>query len=184
MRQILTVPALLVLVATAAPGQASWDAELGIQGGIARIKPAGTGGNDQTDVWDLPGLASGYGALFAVVPVTRRLAVEPALVLIQTSVGEPTALFASATSVTLGLRGNVGLASRFYAATGGVLNYSESSGTHDFQLGIQAALGYRITLGRRLRGRLEAHAITFRKTDNLEPLNVYALLFGLSARLK
>lgn len=70
-----------------------------------------------------------------------------------------------------------------YAALGGALGYSESGGVHETQLGLQAALGYRVHIGGPINGRVEALALTARKTNNFAPINLYAVLLGVSARL-
>lgn len=184
MRQSIAALVLAVLVATAAEAQRSWRPAIGIQGGFARIKPTGTNARDQIDLWDLPGSGSGYGSLFVIVPVADRFALEPALALVQTSVGAPGAFFASSSDVTFGLRGDFALPAHCYAALGGVLGYSESGGVHETQLALQAALGFRLHLGGPIDGRLEALGITARKTNNFAPANVYAVLLGVSARLR
>ena len=183
MRPFFAALALASLVATAAEAQRAWRPEIGVQGGFARIKPTGTKASDQIDLWDLPGSGSGYGSLFVIVPVTKRFALEPALALVQTSIGAPGAFFASSSDVTLGLRGDFALPAHFYTALGGVLGYSESGGAHETQLALQAALGVRVHLGGPIDGRLEALGITARKTNNFAPANVYAVLLGISARL-
>lgn len=187
MRPLFAALTLALLVATTAEAQRAWRPEFGVQGGFARIKPTGTKASDQIDLWDLPGSGSGYGSLFVVIPVTRRFAIEPALALVQTAIGiVPTAIHASSTDVTVGLRGNYALPTlpaHLYAALGGTLGYSESGGVHETQLGLQVALGYRVHIGGPINGRLEALGMTARKTNNFAPANLYAVLLGVSARL-
>ncbi len=181
-RNLVVVLALAVSIAPAA-AQRSWSPELGIQGGVARLKPTGTGASDATDLWDLPGFGSGYGALFVVIPVRGRFAAEPSVSAFESSVGEPRIFFSSTTSATLGLRGDYAVTTKLYAAAGGSLAYFRSSGRHDAQLGLQAAVGFRTHIGDRLRGRAEALVMTLRQTEMSLPGNIYALLLGLSARL-
>lgn len=186
MRPLFAVLTLASLSATAGEAQRTWRPEIGVQGGFARIKPTGTKASDQIDLWDLPGSGSGYGSLFVVIPVTKRFAIEPALAVVQTSIGAPNAFFASSSDVTFGLRGNYALPplpAHFYAALGGALGYSESGGVHETQLGLQVALGYRVHIGGPINGRLEALGMTARKTNNFAPANLYAVLLGVSARL-
>ena len=185
MRPLFAALALALLVATAAAAQRAWNPELGIQGGFARVKPAGTRASDQVDLVDLPGFGlapglPGYGTLFAVIPLRGKVAIEPAISMLQFSLGG----VIGGTGVHLGLRGDVAVTRGLYAAAGGTLGYSESGGGHDEQLGLQAALGYRMHLSSRLNARVEALANTLRQTARLRPATVYAVLFGLSARLK
>ena len=195
MRTLVAVIALAAMAATSARAQKAWRPEIGIQGGFARIKPTGTKASDQIDLWDLPGTgprdlprsASGYGSLFVVVPVAKWFAIEPSLAVVQTSIGVPNVFFGSSSDVTFGLRGNYALPAlpaHFYAALGGALGYSESGGVHETQLSLQVALGYRLHIRGPMNGRLEALGMTARKTNNFAPANLYAVLLGVSARLK
>jgi hypothetical protein len=177
---------LAVFVASGAQAQARWSPEIGIQGGYIRIKPAGTGRADQIDLYDIPGanfldLVPAYGSFFAIVPVSRRIALEPALRFSQT-----TPSLTLGTTATLGLRADYALTTKLYAATGGVLTYVEEFGVHEHQLGLQAAFGYRLKLSRRLNGRLEAQWSTMRRADQspIGPHNTYALLLGVSTRVR
>lgn len=182
MRQL---PALFALAALAAPGaaaQARWTPEIGIQAGMTRVKPTGTGAPDQVDLWDLPGDGSSYATLFAIIPVTRRLALEPSVSASQFSFGDVGGLFAFAagTNLALALRGDLAIVSGLYAAAGGAALYSESGGTHTTQLGVVAAVGYRVHARPRLTVRLEAQGTSMRGSDVARPFNVYALLLGIS----
>lgn len=184
MRRLLAVLTLGALAVFPLAAQRLWTAEIGVRGGWVRFKPSGTAAADQTDLADLPGFSSGYGSLFAVVPVTGGLAIEPSLGLIQFSVLEPTvSLFVSRTNVDLGLRANFAFTPQVYGAVGPALLYSESGGQHDTQVGLQAALGFRTALSPRLRARIEAMVISYPRgaRNLLIPANVYGLLFGLSA---
>jgi len=175
--------AALVLCAGApAAAQALWSPEIGVQGGFARVKPAGTNFADQADLFDLPGFFSGYGSAFAIIPASGRLAIEASLGFAQASVGEPTLFFQSVTTANLGLRGDVAVGPHVYGAAGFALNYQESGGLHDHHLGIQAAVGYRTRLTGALRVRAEATWITLPHgaRGQFVPLNVYGLLLGIS----
>ena len=184
------LPALLTVATLAAAplaAQRLWTPEIGVQGGIARFKPAGTVAPDQSDLFDLPGFSSGYGPLFVVIPVGARLALEPSIGLTQASVGASSiGLFIGNTNADLGLRADYAITSHAFAALGGALIYSESGGQHDAQFGVQAALGYRAPLSSRITARLEAIVVAMARgtNDQLPPADLYAVLLGLSARAK
>lgn len=183
MRRLIVLLALTAVAPASAAAQASWIPEIGIQGGIARLKPAGTGARDQIDVWDFPGNGSTYPTLFAIVPVGGRFALEPSLSAAQFSLGEAGGLvpFVAGTTLNLTLRGDVALVSGLYAAGGGSVLWGESGGEQDTQLGLVAAVGYRVRLRPHLTARLEAQGTTMRRTDLTPPSNVYALRLGISA---
>ena len=179
MRTLTVVLALLALGAETAAAQQRWNTEIGIQGGYSRLKPAGTSANDYVDAFDLPGangqIAASYNAFFVTLKWKDKVALEP-------SVG-----FASIAGqfnqVGLGLRADYSLSPKLYAAGGAVISGFSSSGITDYQLGLQAALGYRLHLTGRINGRLEANWITTKATDVVGAVNVYSLLFGVSTRL-
>lgn len=174
---------MLVTVAAPAVAQQRWHPEIGIQGGYARMKPAGTGqSGDYIDLFEFP--APGYlvpllsyGPLYATIPWSDRFAIEPTLGLAQLQIG-----VADLTTVRVGVRGNYAFTNHLYAGLGGVLNYI-SSGTDQMQLGAQLGVGYRFGLGPRLGGRVEASWISTRPNPNIGAANTYALLFGVAARL-
>jgi len=159
-----------------------WTPEIGFRAGLVRVEPTGTGATDYTDNLDLPatGGAAGtpaYGAIFGIVPVTGRLALEPSLAGIQLAFP----FLGSASGLSVGLRADVALTRHLYFAAGGDLLYLEAGGTHDTRLGAEAALGARFRIAPALRARIEAQATTFAKSERLAPANAYALLVGLSA---
>ena len=180
MRKLIAVLALATLGASAASAQQNWNTEIGIQGGYSRFKPAGTSARDEVDVFDVPG-ASGqvgqisYNSFFAILKWKDKIALEPSM-----SFGSVAGVF---NVVGLGLRANYALSPKFYAAGGGNLGYFASGGVTDYQLGIQAAVGYRLRVTGRLNGRLEANWISAGATDQTGAINVYSLLFGISTRL-
>ncbi len=184
MRKLVIAVGLTAVVASAADAQRQWTSEIGIQGGFARIKPAGTGLSDQADLIALPafsagGLIPGGTALFAVVPVSNKAAVEPSVGLSQ---------FTDATGggglnlVTLGLRVDYALSPKLYGAFGPTYTFSHSV-IGASQVGLQAAAGYRLKLSSALNGRVEAKWTTWGKTDDLPARNVYAVEFGVTAPL-
>lgn len=184
MRRVTVVLGLAALVATSAQAQrGSWQSELGIQGGYVRIKPTGTGANDQIDLLSLP--ASGnylFGALastsmFAVIPWRDKMAVEVGFAAQQEE-------FQSnhPTLARVGLRMDYAISPKIYAAAGGSLFYIENDGAHESQLGVHAAVGYRLPLTSRLNGRVEAQASFMKKASLIFPHNDYGLVFGVSSR--
>lgn len=185
MRRLLLAVTVAVLCAPPLAAQRLWSAELGVRGGFARFKPAGTAAADQSDLLDLPGFGSGYGSLFALIPAGARVAIEPSIGFTQASIGEQSfGIFFSTSSVDLGLRGDYAVTANVFLALGGELVYTESSGQHDIQLGLQAAVGYRTPLSARLAARIEGQVTALARggSANLQPANVYALLLGVSAR--
>lgn len=180
MRKCIAVLALIGLGAGTASAQSSWNSEFGIQGGYARIVVPGTG--TKIDAFDLPGfsispLLPTYNSLFAILPYKDKIAIEPSL-----SASQGNAL-GDATLFNLGLRADYALTPKVYAAAGATLHWVETGGVHETQLGVQAALGYRLHLVGALNARLEAHVIATKKAAQLPPADVYALLFGVSHRV-
>lgn len=179
MRTCIAVLALVILGADAASAQSRWNSEIGIQGGYTRLKPAGTNANDYVDVFDLPGangqVAASYSAFFATLKWKDKVALEPSFGF--------ASLAGQITQAGVGLRADYALTPKFYGAGGAVLSYFAASGTTDYQLGVQAALGYRMRLTGRINGRLEANWISTKATDVVGATNAYSLLFGVSTRL-
>lgn len=169
------------LVATTAQAQTAWQTEIGIQGGYSRLKPAGTGTNDQVDNFDIPGVTNNingasHNALYFVLPWKNKIALEPSVSF--------SSVVGAANQASVGLRADYALGRKAYAAGGAILGYlAAGSVATDYQLGLQAAVGYRLRITGRLNGRLEANWITTRGTDQIGPANAYALLLGVSTRL-
>jgi len=178
------VLALVAGVATTAQAQNSWQAELGIQGGYSKVKPAGTGIDDAQSFFMLPGAATivpilTYGSVYAIIPWKGKIAVEPTLGFAQFSLGT------GATAGRLGLRLNYAITPKIYGGAGGVLNYIEQSGTNGTQFGLQLGLGYRLKFSPGLNGRIEAQWVSTANSDNVTgPFNAYSVLVGVSSRLR
>ena len=185
MRPLLTLLAFIALAGTDASAQGQWAREIGVVGGFARFMPAGGGQPRYADRLDLPGSASAYTTLFVVIPLTSRLALEPAIAASHSTFKEASDLSpaASSSNVRLTLRADVAIAAGLYIAAGGLLRYKDLDDAHDIQLGALGAVGYRKDLGSRLAARIEFQWISQRKTDSIVPTNVYALLLGFSHRL-
>lgn len=182
MRKLLAIAALAALSVSTAAAQGSWTRELGIQGGYAKVKPAGTGANDAINLFDIPGgsflySTLGGGALYAIVPWHNKLAVEVQLGGSQTNLGG-TAI----TLARLGLRGDYALTPDIYAAAGGAMHYVQGIAPEHMQLGVQVALGYRKKLTNTINARLEANATAFNKKV-LGAVDVYGVQLGISSSL-
>ncbi len=182
MQRMFAILALLLGVATSAQAQRSWQSEIGVQGGFVRIKPAGTGRTDQIDVFAVPG--ANYvlglltqGSVYAIIPASEKLAVEPSFVVSQLNSG------VTNTTGRLGLRANYALTPKFYAAAGGVLLYLHAASQQSKTLGLQGAVGYRMHLTGPLNARIEANVSATKRTKNLTPFDSYGVLFGVSTRL-
>jgi hypothetical protein len=177
--------AVLTAVSTTARAQRSWQPEIGIQGGVLKAKPAGTGTDDASTFLQLPGGTLfnglvGTPPLFAIIPWKNTLAIEPQLGLLNLS----TTNVGDATILSTVLRLDYAVTPKFYVALGGAHRWFSANGSHDGQLGLVTAAGYRLPVTSRIHGRLEAN-VTFRKKDDSSgPLNTYSLLAGLSANLK
>jgi hypothetical protein len=176
---------MLAALATTSAAAQSWHTALGIQGGFTRFKFTGApGGFNQIDVYGVPstsilGAFPTTGGIFVIVPVADKIALEPSFTFDQANgvVGAP------ATFASLSLRADYALPPRIYAALGLFGYYSTAAGVprQNLQPGLEAAAGYRLHFSSSLEGRVEAHAITVKKTTNNRPFNTYSLLFGLSA---
>jgi len=181
----MTLLAFTALAGTQASAQGRWTPQIGIVGGFARFMPAGGGQPRYADRLELPGSASSYPTLFVVIPLTSRLALEPAIAASRTTFKEASGLFPSASSsnARLTLRADVAVAAGLYVAAGGMIRYKETDSAQDIQLGALGALGYREDLGSSLTARIEFQWISQRRTDSIVPTNLYALLLGFSRRL-
>ena len=178
MQRTFALLAILTAAAVTAQAQRSWQTEFGIQGGFTRVVPAGTGGNP-TDVFSLPGfnlgnLVTSPAGLYVTIPWSQKLAVEGDLAASQFSAG------VTVTVLSLGLRANYALTRAIYAAAGGTLGYNNGIGANETQLGVQAALGYRLGLTRTLNARLEGRTTFLGKAANAQARDMYSVLFGVS----
>ena len=184
MQRTFAILALMGGLATSAQAQRSWEPEIGIQAGYTKVKPAGTGASDAQSFIMLPGASTvapllTYGSLYAIIPWSNKIAVEPTWGFSQFQVGA-----GGATATRIGARIDYAITPKFYGAAGGVLNYLESNGNHGTQLGVQLGLGYRLRLTQGLNGRIEAQWVSAKNADNVTgPFNAYSALIGVSAPL-
>jgi hypothetical protein len=183
-RKLLAIAALAACGMSTAAAQSSWTRELGIEGGYAKLKPAGTGASDAINLFDIPGgsfalySSLGGGSVFAILPWHNKLAIETQLSGTQLNLGGTTV-----TTARLGLRGDYALSPQFYAAVGGVLHYISGLGTNEtMQLGVTAGVGYRRRLTNTINGRLEGN-FTATNKKLLGAFDVYAIRLGISSSL-
>jgi len=185
---LLALSSLLLAAPLAA--QQSWDQEFGIQGGFSRFKLTGTGAKDNIDIYGVPsamvlGIYPTATAAYAIFPLNDKLAIEPGLSFIQVN-GPAVGTFPTMAGISL--RADYAITRSFYGAVGLYSRYAAGSPASiapyaHFQLGVEAAAGYRLHLGRRLNGRIEVQAVTMKKQDTNAPFNVYSVLFGVSTPL-
>jgi hypothetical protein len=181
-RKLSLTLALALAAVTSAAAQSSWNTEIGVRGGFTRVKPTGTGANDYVDIFSIPGLSVGNllptpATLYLIIPKGEKLAIEPSLTFLQL-------VSTTANDIAmLGLRVDYALGEKLYAAGGGALTYASASGSHDTQLGVQAALGYRLRLTGTLNGRIEAQATSWAKSEFIAPRNTYGVELGISTRV-
>lgn len=175
----------LTCAAVPAMAQRFWNPEIGLQGGFAHVKPSGTGASDAINLIDAPGgsfvtAVLSYAPLYAIIPIGQRFAVEPQAGLAQATVSTANAV----TFARLGARLDYAVTQSLYVAGGGVLNDVQTDAPRHLQVGLQAGLGYRTTLGSRLSGRLEVGWITTHGNHGSPPaVNAYTGLIGISSRL-
>lgn len=182
MQRLLTVAAIAVACITIPAMAQNWTAEFGIQSGYTRLKPAGTGAADHVDMFgipnvNLPGFLPASASLFAILPWKRQLAIETSVSVLQ---GDAIGLVGDATFFNFGLRADYAFTRQVYAAAGGALNWIETNGQSETQLGLQGAVGYRFGFVAGLRGRVEANVLFLGKSDLLNPVDAYAVTFGVS----
>lgn len=182
MRTTFAMLALVAGVTTSVQAQRAWQPEIGIQAGYTKSKPSGTGADDAASFIMLPGVSTvapllTYGSLYAIIPWSNKVAVEPTFGFSQFAVT------GGATATRIGARINYAITPRAYGAAGGVFNYIETGGTNGTQLGVQLGLGYRLRLTPRLNGRIEAQWVSTKNSDNIGPSNAYSVLVGVSSPL-
>lgn len=178
-KTLLFLAVALGIAATGAQAQ-GWQTELGIQGGFVRLKPAGTHRNDHVDVLSAPGfdlgpLFPGPSAIYLIVPVGDKVALEPSLSGTILSAGNTLSIFEA------GLRLNYALSKNFYGSAGALLGHVSTVG---YEPGVQVAGGYRFHLTGPVSARLEANVAMWKgKSGAISAIDTYGLLFGISSRL-
>lgn len=175
----------IALVASRGATQ-TWTNQLGLQGGLLRLKPAGTRRHDYIDRWQVPNNGSTVPDLFVVLALTHRVALESGLAASHEKFREASGLIpaSSASEIRLTLRADILITGGAYLAAGAMLRRRHVDASHSTQTGLLAALGYQRSIGSSLGFRLEGQWLTQRKTDSIAPSNVYAILVGISRELK
>ena len=185
MRTTFAMLAVVAGVTTSVQAQQrAWQPEIGFQAGYSQVKPAGTGVDDKNTFIMLPGVSTivpvlTYGSIYAIIPWSNKVAVEPTFGFSQFSLGG-----GSATATRVGARINYAITPKLYGALGGVLNYLSQFGSSGTQFGAQLGLGYRVKLTQSLNGRIEAQWVSTANADNVTgPFNAYSVLLGVSTPL-
>jgi len=183
MKTCLALAVLAGLMSSSLPGQ-TWTSQVGITGGLSRQKPAGTGQNDAIDRWEFPNSGELQSALFVILPLTQRTALETNLAASHSKFTEASGLVPTSTAsdVRLVVRADFAVTANAYVAAGALLRRHAIDGAHSTQSGLVGAIGYRRAIGTDLELRIEAQWLTQRKTDSILPSNVYSLLLGVSRR--
>ena len=158
-----------------------WKTTIGFEGGFARVRAAGLGPSVYRDQIDLPGSGSAFPAVFAIIPVGNRVALEPSLSASHGRINESSGLVATGTAaeMRLSLRADVAIGPGLYVAGGGGIRYLARDNVHSLQPGILTAVGYRRAYGSSLGARVEVRWLSLGKADSVAPSNQYALLVGV-----
>jgi hypothetical protein len=182
--------------AAAAPSRRAWTAQLGVAGGYANVHLIGTG---SVTALALPGYGSafsntigtivpGFGAvtlpptLFAIIPLTDKVAIEPGLDLHRIQGSGQTNF-----SGNLSARLDYAVHGGWYGAVGGNLQYFKSTGVNAAtRPGVNVGWGYRLALPGALGGRVELNYTMFGRNSDLlfDPTNVLGLMVGVTMPLK
>ena len=155
---------LILFVATAAHSSVAgqdWTPQLGIQGGILRQKPAGTGQADQVDRWELPSSGTIQSSFYLIAPLSDRIGLESSLAASHTKFRETNGLFPGSSSgdTRLTVRVDIALKSSIYVAAGGLLRRREVDGGRSIQTGLLGAVGVQPRISTGLTARIEAQWI-------------------------
>lgn len=166
----------------------AWEPVFGFQGGYARAHAVGQG---YLTHLTLPGVGSAFTAfgspagqptLFAIIPIGRKLAIEPGLDLHRLQ-STGTTTFAG----NLSARVNYAVTGGWYGALGGNLVHVKLTGIDAETLtGLNLGWGYRFPLTAGVGGRFEIDYSMMAKNDNLAlpPINTVGLMFGATVPLR
>jgi hypothetical protein len=168
----------------------AWTPQLGFSAGYANIHAPGTATGDIT-VLAFPGFGGGLGAIggaalstpptiWAILPIGRKIALEPGVDLHRTQLGGTTTFLGNFSA-----RLDYAVHGGWYGALGGNLHYIKSTGTSGTRTGLNLGWGYRFGLIGPLGGRVEANYTLFGKSTKLAapPVNVFGLMIGVSMPL-
>src|SRR5437016_9612661 len=120
MRRLVLAFFLATVADSSSAGQ-TWTPQLGVQGGILRQKPAGTGQADQVDRWELPSSGTIQSSFYLIAPLSGRIGLESSLAVSHTKFKEANGLVPGSSSGDLRLtfRANIALIWSIYVAAGG-----------------------------------------------------------------
>ena len=176
MRKLAFFFALIAGAATPAVAQ-TWRPEIGLRASFARFDDPNS--DAYVDMIDLPGVG-GYGAvglnpsaLYGVVPLGGRLAIQPSFGFSNISLGG-TVL----TAVSAGARLNMALTDDFYAGAGFNAYLTKQGGFEDTQGAIELAVGYHRTTGGHFRTTAELFFEKREQSEFLPELNAFGLRLG------
>lgn len=172
------------VAAVPAEAQRAWEPELGIHAGFMHASPSSGNG---VSFWDLPsygpaGLGSVPlpGALFGVIPLQGRWAVEIGLSLTDLAGGG-----GNISTLALAPRLDGSITPHLYAAVGPTMSAIRFGGASGTQWGAAGAVGYRIHLTRGLTGRVEGYFEHRFANDavGFSDLDLYGVQLGVAAVL-
>jgi hypothetical protein len=175
---------------TSAPARTAraWQPLLGVQGGYTRAH--GVGGGDFTAL-SIPGFGgaatvlggpAGPPVLFAILPVGRKIAIEPGVDISRVQTAGTTIFGAN-----LSARVDYAVSGGWYGAAGGNLLYLKATGGGGESLtGVNLAWGYRFPMISGLGGRFEINYTMMGKNDNIgfPAINTLGLQFGATMPLR
>jgi hypothetical protein len=176
---------------TAVAEKKAWSPALGIVGGYGSAHVVGTSGNI-TGIF-FPGGTSSFGlffgagipapsALFAIIPLGGRWAIEPSL-----DVHHVSQSGSSVTALDAGARVDYAVSAGWYAAAGAQLtNVNPSTGPSGTITGASVAWGARFHLAGPTGGRVELNYLMSGKdkSTGTPPINTLSILLGLTMPLR
>jgi hypothetical protein len=168
----------------------AWQPMFGVQGGYYRTHAVG-GSADLTGI-SLPGAGGGLSilgtpigappTLFAVLPIGRKIAIEPGVDLRRFQSGGTTAFGGNVAA-----RFDYAVTGGWYGAVGGNLLYVKATGADAETItGANLGWGYRFPLTSGLGGRFELNYTMMGKNETLgvPPLNTMGLQFAVTMPLR
>ena len=168
----------------------AWQPAFGVQGGYYRTHAVG-GSADLTSI-SIPGAGGGLSilgtpigtppTLFAILPIGRKIAIEPGIDLRRFQAGGNTAFGGN-----LAARFDYAVTGGWYGALGGNLLYLKGTGADAETItGLNVGWGYRFPLTSGLGGRFELNYTMMGKNDTLgvPPLNTMGLQFAVTMPLQ
>lgn len=187
---VVAVPAAAQRRAAAPPRPASyWDASVGVAGGFVDTYAPGLGGTVTSFSFPLIGSNGALAlqgratppALFGVIPLSGRWAIEPAFDYHSLHIENSTRL----STVLLSARADYALSHVWYAAAGGQLSYIDAQGASgETRTGAAVGVGARFHLVGAIGGRFEMNYGFFGKSNSLPSQQSVSWMFGATMPLK